>query len=141
MSAQNTASIQTLLEAEKDAQQIVEKARQYRTQRLKDARSEAQKEIDKYKSKKESEFKEYESKVSLTNAYQELNANTARILETAIKLKRKLRKRSMNNYPKSKRLRQMARKRSSKTCCLRSSRRILRCTSMRRKSRQRVGCV
>lgn len=63
MSAQNTASIQTLLEAEKDAQQIVEKARQYRTQRLKDARSEAQKEIEKYKSKKESEFKEYEAKV------------------------------------------------------------------------------
>lgn len=64
MSAQNTASIQTLLEAEKDAQQIVEKARQYRTQRLKDARSEAQKEIEKYKSKKDAEFKDYESKVS-----------------------------------------------------------------------------
>lgn len=65
MSAQNTASIQTLLEAEKDAQQIVEKARQYRTQRLKDARSEAQKEIDTYKSKKEQEFKDYESKVGV----------------------------------------------------------------------------
>lgn len=64
MSAQNTASIQTLLEAEKDAQQIVEKARQYRTQRLKDARSEAQKEIDKYKSKKESEYKDFEAKVA-----------------------------------------------------------------------------
>lgn len=69
MSAQNTASIQTLLEAEKDAQQIVEKARQYRTQRLKDARSEAQKEIEKYKSTKEAEFKQYESKVNLMTVY------------------------------------------------------------------------
>ncbi|CCG82232.1 V-type proton ATPase subunit G [Taphrina deformans PYCC 5710] len=67
MSAQNTASIQTLLEAERDAQQIVEKARQYRTQRLKDARSEAQKEIDKYKSKKDTEYKEYEDKNSGNN--------------------------------------------------------------------------
>lgn len=63
MSAQNTASIQTLLEAEKEAQQIVEKARQYRTQRVKDARSEAQKEIEKYKAKKEAEYKEYEKQV------------------------------------------------------------------------------
>ena len=65
MSAQNTASIQTLLEAEKEAQQIVEKARQYRTQKVKDARSEAQKEIEKYKARKEEEFKKYEKEVSI----------------------------------------------------------------------------
>lgn len=65
MSAQNTASIQSLLEAEKEAQQIVEKARQYRTQRVKDARSEAQKEIEKYKSKKEAEYKDYEKAVRI----------------------------------------------------------------------------
>ncbi|ORY77401.1 H+-ATPase G subunit-domain-containing protein [Protomyces lactucae-debilis] len=62
MSSQTqTASIQTLLEAEKDAQAIVEKARTYRTQRLKDARSEAAKEVDAYKKKKEQEYKDYES--------------------------------------------------------------------------------
>ena len=62
-SAQNTASIQTLLEAEREAGQIVEKARSYRTQRLKDARAEAAKDVDGYKAKKETEFKEFESKV------------------------------------------------------------------------------
>ena len=64
MSAQNTASIQTLLEAEREAAGIVEKARAYRAQRVKDARSEATKEVDAYKAEKEKAFKEYEEKVS-----------------------------------------------------------------------------
>lgn len=64
MSAQNTASIQTLLEAEREAQQIVERARAYRQQRLKDARTEAGKDVETYKQKKDAEFKEYEKKVS-----------------------------------------------------------------------------
>jgi V-type H+-transporting ATPase subunit G len=61
----NTPGIQTLLEAEKEASKIVEKAKLYRTQRLKDARVEAQMEIDKLKQQKQQEFKEYEMKVTL----------------------------------------------------------------------------
>ena len=67
--AQSTAGIQTLLEAEKDAQNIVEKARQYRTQRVKDARSEAQKEIENYKATKEKAFKSFESDVGVPVYY------------------------------------------------------------------------
>jgi len=37
-----------------------------RTQKVKDARSEAQKEIEEYKKQKENEFKEFESKVGLS---------------------------------------------------------------------------
>ncbi|TPX39032.1 hypothetical protein SeMB42_g06508 [Synchytrium endobioticum] len=48
--------IQTLLEAEKEASKIVAKARQYRTQRLKDARTEAVKEIEALKADKNAEF-------------------------------------------------------------------------------------
>ncbi|KXT15192.1 hypothetical protein AC579_3946 [Pseudocercospora musae] len=61
MAAQNSAGIQTLLDAEREAQKIVQKAREYRTKRVKDARSEAQKEIEEYRNKKEEEFKAYES--------------------------------------------------------------------------------
>jgi len=39
----------------------VQQARQYRVQRLKDARSEAQKEIEEYKLMKEQEFKAFEA--------------------------------------------------------------------------------
>ncbi|PWN33823.1 putative vacuolar ATP synthase subunit G [Meira miltonrushii] len=67
MAAQSTG-IQTLLEAEKEAAKIVQKARTYRTQKLKDARSEAAKEIEELKSKQEDEFnnfkKEYEGSQS-----------------------------------------------------------------------------
>lgn len=77
MSSQTqTASIQTLLEAEKDAQAIVEKARTYRTQRLKDARSEAAKEVEAYKKKKEEEFKEYESQVWSIVTFAQANCRT-----------------------------------------------------------------
>ncbi|TFK51745.1 V-type ATPase [Heliocybe sulcata] len=61
MAAQQSQGIQTLLEAEKEAAKIVQQARQYRVQKLKDARTEAQKEIEEYKKAKEAEFKEFEA--------------------------------------------------------------------------------
>jgi len=50
-----------LLEAEKEAAKIVQQARQYRVQKLKDARAEASKEIEGYKRAKEQEFKAFEA--------------------------------------------------------------------------------
>ncbi|OQE26887.1 hypothetical protein PENFLA_c006G04451 [Penicillium flavigenum] len=64
MSAQNSAGIQTLLDAEREAQKIVQKAREYRTQRIRDAKSEAQKEIEEYKNQKEEEYKKFEGEHS-----------------------------------------------------------------------------
>ncbi|KAL1631201.1 lipase 2 [Neofusicoccum ribis] len=64
MSAQNSAGIQTLLDAEREAQKIVQKDR---TKRVKDARSEAQKEIEEYRQKKEEEFKAFEKEHSSGN--------------------------------------------------------------------------
>ncbi|KAK9451938.1 H+-ATPase G subunit-domain-containing protein [Limtongia smithiae] len=75
MSAQSSTGIQTLLEAEKEAQAIVAKARAYRTQKLKDARTEATKEIDAYKAAKETEFKKFESEHSSSNTKAEEEAN------------------------------------------------------------------
>ncbi|TGZ85112.1 V-type ATPase [Ascodesmis nigricans] len=74
MSTQNTAGIQTLLEAEREAQKIVQKARTYRTQKVKDARSEAQKEIEDYKRQKEEEFQRFESQHSGTHSQIEVEA-------------------------------------------------------------------
>ncbi|KAG9096838.1 H(+)-transporting V1 sector ATPase subunit G [Ceratobasidium sp. 370] len=56
----SSQGIQTLLEAEKAAAKIVQDARQYRTQKLKDARTEAAKEIEAYKAQKEEDFKSLE---------------------------------------------------------------------------------
>ncbi|KAI7943293.1 hypothetical protein MJO29_013137 [Puccinia striiformis f. sp. tritici] len=58
------SGIQALLDAEKEAARIVEKAREYRSQKLKDARGEAAKEIESLKSKREEEFKEFEQQHS-----------------------------------------------------------------------------
>ncbi|RMZ12876.1 hypothetical protein D0864_00582 [Hortaea werneckii] len=63
MAAQNSAGIQTLLDAEREAQKIVQKAREYRTKRVKDARSEAQKEIEDYRKQKDDEFQKFEKEV------------------------------------------------------------------------------
>ncbi|KAF9974027.1 H(+)-transporting V1 sector ATPase subunit G [Actinomortierella ambigua] len=60
MAASNSQGIQTLLEAEKEASRIVQKARQYRVQRLKDARAEAAKEIEELKAAKNQAFKVFE---------------------------------------------------------------------------------
>ncbi|KAF4592200.1 V-type proton ATPase subunit G [Ophiocordyceps camponoti-floridani] len=67
MSAQNSAGIQTLLDAERDASKIVQKAREYRTKRIKEARDEAKKEITNYKTKKDQEFKKFEAEHSRGN--------------------------------------------------------------------------
>ncbi|KIW70175.1 V-type ATPase, G subunit [Phialophora macrospora] len=75
MSAQNSAGIQTLLDAEKEAQKIVQKAREYRTKRVRDAKSEAQKEIEEYRRKKEEEFKKFEAEQSSGNKKAEDDAN------------------------------------------------------------------
>ncbi|KAJ6071228.1 Vacuolar (H+)-ATPase G subunit [Penicillium canescens] len=64
MSAQNSAGIQTLLDAEREAQKIVQQAREYRTKRIRDAKAEAQKEIEEYKSQKEEEYKKFETEHS-----------------------------------------------------------------------------
>jgi len=50
-----------LLEAEKEGAKVVQQARQYRVQRLKDARTEATKEIEEYKKTRDAEFKAFES--------------------------------------------------------------------------------
>ncbi|KAI4135030.1 MAG: hypothetical protein LQ347_001011 [Umbilicaria vellea] len=72
MSAQNSAGIQTLLDAEREAQKIVQKDR---TKRVKDARSEAQKEIEDYRKQKEEEFKKFESEHSSGNQKAEEDAS------------------------------------------------------------------
>ncbi|OAV92648.1 V-type ATPase, G subunit [Puccinia triticina 1-1 BBBD Race 1] len=64
MSAQQSQGIQALLDAEKEAARIVEKAREYRSQKLKDARGEAAKEIEALKAKREQEFNEFQQQHS-----------------------------------------------------------------------------
>ncbi|KAF2638480.1 V-type ATPase [Massarina eburnea CBS 473.64] len=83
MSAQNSAGIQTLLDAEREAQKIVQQAREYRTKRVKDARSEAQKEIDDYRKEKENEFQKFEKEHSSGNKKAEDDAK----VETDVKVK------------------------------------------------------
>ncbi|KAG8821628.1 H(+)-transporting V1 sector ATPase subunit G [Serendipita sp. 401] len=70
--AAHSQGIQTLLEAEKEAAKVVQQARQYRTQKLKDARSEAAKDLETYKAQKDNELKAFEQKHSgATKANQE----------------------------------------------------------------------
>ncbi|KAJ7066737.1 H+-ATPase G subunit-domain-containing protein [Mycena amicta] len=83
MSAQQSHGIQTLLEAEKDAAKIVQQARQYRVQKLKDARAEASKEIEDYKKAKEGEFKAFEASHAGTTS----SAQSAVDKETEVSLK------------------------------------------------------
>ncbi|KAF4785019.1 V-type ATPase [Colletotrichum paranaense] len=75
MSAQNSAGIQTLLDAEREASKIVQKAREFRTKRVKEARDEAKKEIEAYRNSKEDEFKKFESEHSQGNKAAEDEAN------------------------------------------------------------------
>ncbi|MCJ1403126.1 H(+)-transporting V1 sector ATPase subunit G [Xylographa trunciseda] len=74
MSAQNSAGIQTLLDAEREAQKIVQKAREYRTKRVRDAKAEAQKEIEEYRKEKDEEFKKFQSEHSSGNKKAEEDA-------------------------------------------------------------------
>ncbi|KAI6044312.1 H+-ATPase G subunit-domain-containing protein [Pisolithus marmoratus] len=82
MAAHPSQGIQTLLEAEKEAAKIVQQARQYRVQRLKDARSEATREIEEYRRVKEDEFKAFEA----SHAGNISNAQVAIDKETDVKL-------------------------------------------------------
>lgn len=75
MSAQNSKGIQTLLDAEREAQKIVQKAREYRSKRVKDAKNEAQKEIEDYRKQKDDEFKEFEKKQTSGNKKAEEDAS------------------------------------------------------------------
>ncbi|OAX43925.1 V-type ATPase [Rhizopogon vinicolor AM-OR11-026] len=82
MAAQHSQGIQTLLEAEKEAAKIVQQARQYRLQRLKDARTEASREIEEYRQAKDVEFKSFEA----SHAGVTSNAQAAVDKETESKL-------------------------------------------------------
>lgn len=75
MSAQNSAGIQTLLDAEREASKIVQKAREYRTKKVREARDEAKKEIEAYKAKKEAEFKKFEAEHTQGNKQAEDEAD------------------------------------------------------------------
>ncbi|KAK7747626.1 hypothetical protein SLS62_009037 [Diatrype stigma] len=72
MSAQNSAGIQTLLDAEREASKIVQKVR---TKRVREARDEAKKEIDAYRKTKEEEFKKFEAEHTQGNKEAEAEAN------------------------------------------------------------------
>ncbi|KAI0207003.1 vacuolar ATPase [Astrocystis sublimbata] len=74
-SAQNSAGIQTLLDAEREASKIVQKARELRTKRVREARDEAKKEIDAYRQSKEDEFKKFEAEHTQGNEQAEGEAN------------------------------------------------------------------
>ncbi|KAI7867689.1 G subunit of V-type ATPase [Spinellus fusiger] len=64
MATSNSQEIKTLLEAEREASKIVQKAKQYRVQRLKDARSEATKEFELLRSQKNEEYQAFVSQHS-----------------------------------------------------------------------------
>ncbi|GAB1316416.1 H(+)-transporting V1 sector ATPase subunit G [Madurella fahalii] len=72
MSAQNSAGIQTLLDAEREASKIVQKDR---TKRVREARDEAKKEIEAYRAKKEAEYKAFEAEHTQGNKQAEDEAN------------------------------------------------------------------
>ncbi|KAI5960924.1 VMA10 [Candida theae] len=55
-----SSGIQSLLKTEKEAAEIVNEARKYRTSRLKTAKQDAQQEIEDYKKQKEEELQKFE---------------------------------------------------------------------------------
>nr|OQO23861.1 hypothetical protein B0A51_05873 [Rachicladosporium sp. CCFEE 5018] len=71
----NSAGIQTLLDAEREAQKIVQRAREYRTKKVKDAKSEAQKEIEEYRQQKQEEFEKFEKEQNGGNKKAEEDAD------------------------------------------------------------------
>ncbi|KAG6044085.1 hypothetical protein E4U17_000688 [Claviceps sp. LM77 group G4] len=71
-SAQNSAGIQTLLDAEREASKIVQKVR---TKRVREARDEAKQEIADYKAKKEDEFQKFGAEHSKGNEQAEAEAS------------------------------------------------------------------
>ncbi|KAI8878258.1 G subunit of V-type ATPase [Backusella circina FSU 941] len=89
MSTSNSQGINTLLDAEREAAKIVQKAKQYRVQRLKDARSEAAKDIEELKAQKNTEYQNFvaqhsgESDQSLGQVDQETDAKISEIRAAA----------------------------------------------------------
>jgi UDP-N-acetylglucosamine:LPS N-acetylglucosamine transferase len=61
--AQSSQGIQQLLAAEKNAAEVIEKARRNKNARLKQAKDEAEAEIARFRDDQERKFKELESKV------------------------------------------------------------------------------
>lgn len=70
------------MKTEREAQEIVTEARQYRTERLKAAKSDAQVEIEAYKAKKADELKEFEAKFAGAN--DELEKEAQKEAETGL---------------------------------------------------------
>ncbi|PKS07465.1 hypothetical protein jhhlp_006069 [Lomentospora prolificans] len=70
-SAQHSAGIQTLLDAEREASKIVE---QVRTKRVKQARDEAKKEIEEHRENMEKKFKAFEAEHTEGNTAAEQEA-------------------------------------------------------------------
>ncbi|GMM30290.1 H(+)-transporting V1 sector ATPase subunit G [Martiniozyma asiatica (nom. inval.)] len=68
------SGIQSLLKTEKEAQEIVSKARQYRAQKLKAAKVDAQAEIEAYKAKKAQELAAFEGEFEGANKKLEVDA-------------------------------------------------------------------
>ena len=67
MAAQNSQGIQILFEAEKEADKIVERGREYRIRRLKEAKAEAEKELGALRLKKGDEFAQFEAQFTGTS--------------------------------------------------------------------------
>jgi V-type H+-transporting ATPase subunit G len=74
-----TDGIKKLLDAEQEAQKIVNEARKFKQERLKQAKAEADKEIAAYKAEREGAYQKklLESKTGSDNLYQRLNTETA----------------------------------------------------------------
>ncbi|QNQ00218.1 YALIA101S05e11540g1_1 [Yarrowia lipolytica] len=83
MSAQNSKEIQKLLQTEKKAHEIVQKARGYRTQKLKDAKTDAAADIEAYKKKKEEDFSKTKNADSGSNTKAEAEAEESAKSELA----------------------------------------------------------
>ncbi|KAL2115397.1 hypothetical protein VTJ04DRAFT_9652 [Mycothermus thermophilus] len=95
-SAQNSSGIQTLLDAEREASKIVQRAREYRTKRVREARDEAKKEIEAYRAAKEAEYLAFEAEHTKGNkeaeeeAAREAEAEIQKIREAGLKAQDKV---------------------------------------------------
>lgn len=63
-----SSGIKALLKAEKEAAEVVNEARKYRTNHLKSAKTDAQKEIEEYRKQKETELQNYEKEQTGVNS-------------------------------------------------------------------------
>ncbi|SPO07158.1 related to VACUOLAR ATP SYNTHASE SUBUNIT G (VMA-10) [Cephalotrichum gorgonifer] len=73
-SAQHSAGIQTLLDAEREASKIVDKAKEYRTKRVKQTREEAKKESENARKATEEKYRKYNGENTASNATLEKEA-------------------------------------------------------------------